>query len=61
MLEQAMQSMDVDTADEIMRHLETFQYPEPICALIGQLGQSVTNLDAEQTAKTIESIRNAIN
>ena len=61
MLEQAMQSMDIDTADEIMRYLETFQYPEPVHALIGQLGLSVTNLDAEQTTKTIEDLKKVIN
>lgn len=61
MLEQAMQSMNVDTADEIMRYLEGFQYPEPVFTLIGQLGLSVTNLDAEQTTKTIESLKNIIN
>lgn len=61
MLEQAMQSMNVDTADEIMRYLETFQYPEPVHALIGQLGLSVTNLDAERTTKTIEDLKKVIN
>ena len=61
MLEQAMQSMNVDTADEIMRYLEGFQYPEPVLALIGQLGLSVTNLDAEQTTKTIEFLKKIFN
>lgn len=61
LLEQAMRSMDIDTADEIMRYLETFQYPEPVLALIEQLGLSVTNLDAEQTTKTIESLKKIMN
>jgi len=61
LLKQAMQSMNIDTADEIMRYLETFQYPEPVHILIGQLGLSVTNLDAEQTVKTIESLKKTIN
>ncbi|MDE7205781.1 MAG: hypothetical protein K2N90_01220, partial [Lachnospiraceae bacterium] len=61
LLEQAMQSMNIDTADEIMRYLETFQYPEPVLALIGQLSLSVTNLDAKQTTKTIESLKKIIN
>lgn len=61
LLEQAMQTMNIDTADEIMRYFETFQYPEPVFALIGQLGLSVTNLDAKQTAKIIESLKKTIN
>ena len=61
LLDQAMQSMNIDTADEVMRHLETFQYPEPVHALIEQLGLSVTNLDADQTAKTIEALKKTIN
>ena len=61
MLEQAMQSMNVDMADEIMRYFETFQYPEPVYALIEQLGLSVINLDAEQTTRTLESLKKVIN
>lgn len=60
MLEQAMQGLDIDIADEIMRHLETFQYPEPVLALIRQLSLAVTNLDAAQTTKIIEALKNNI-
>ena len=60
LLEQAMRNLNIDTADEIMRYLETFQYSEPVLALIEQLGLSVTNLDAKQTTKTIESFKKII-
>ena len=60
LLEQAMRNLNIDTADEIMRYLETFQYSEPVLALIEQLGLSVTNLDAKQTTKTIESLKKII-
>lgn len=61
MLDQAMQNMDIDTADEIMRHLETFQYPEPVLALIRQLSLAITNLDAGQTSELIKNLKNTIN
>ena len=59
-LEQAMQRMDIDTADEIIRHFETFQYPEPVLALMEQLDLSVTNLDAEQTKTVIRTLEKTI-
>lgn len=61
MLDLAMQGMDIDTADEIMRHLETFQYPEPVLALIKQLSLAVTNLDAGQTTELITNLKKTIN
>lgn len=60
MLEQAMQGMDIDTADEIMRHLNSFQYPKPVRALMEELGLSVTNLDASQTSEIIGKLQTAI-
>lgn len=60
MLEQAMQGMDIDTADEIMRHLDSFQYPRPVLVLMEQLGSSVTNLDAQQTSGIIRKLENTI-
>lgn len=56
-----MQGMDIDTADEIMRHLDSFQYPKPIRALMEELGLSVTNLDASQTSEIIRKLETAIN
>ncbi len=60
MLEQAMQRVDIDTADEIMRHLDSFQYPKPVRALMEELGLSVTNLDASQTSEIIGKLQTAI-
>lgn len=61
MLDLAMQGMDIDTADEIIRHLETFQYPEPVLTLIKQLSLAVTNLDAGQTTELIDNLKKTIN
>lgn len=58
MLEQAMQNMDIDTADEIMQYLEKFQYPASVSPLIEQLGISVANLNAEQTTEIIQKLNN---
>ncbi len=58
MLEQAMQNMDIDTADEIMQHLEKFQYPASVSPLIEQLGISVANLNVEQTTEVIQKLKN---
>lgn len=56
MLEQAMQNLDIDTADGIIQYFEKFQYDETIDPLMEQLSLSVTNLDAEQTSKIIKQL-----
>lgn len=50
LLRNAMEEMDVDTADEIIQQLKRFAYPENIMTeVMGNLCLAVTNLDEEQT------------
>lgn len=50
MLQNAMEEMDVDTADNIMEELKRFSYPESIeTEVMEKLSLAVTNLDEEQT------------
>lgn len=51
LLRNAIEEMDVDTADEIVRQLKRFAYPESIMTdVMENLCLAVTNLDEEQTA-----------
>lgn len=51
LLRSAMEDMDVDAADEIIRQLKRFAYPEYIMTeIMEKLCLAVTNLDEEQTA-----------
>lgn len=50
LLRNAMEEMDVDTADEIVKQLKRFEYPNGIMAeTVENLYHAVTNLDEEQT------------
>lgn len=50
LLKNAIEEMDVDTADEIIRQLKRYAYPERIMAeVMENLCLAVTNLDEEQT------------
>lgn len=51
LLRSAIEEMDVDTADEIIKQLKRFAYPEIIMTeVMENLCLAVTNLDEEQTA-----------
>lgn len=51
LLRNAIEEMDVDTADEILRQLKRYAYPESIMTgVMDNLCLAVTNLDEEQTA-----------
>ena len=51
LLRGAIEEMDVDTADEIIKQLKRFAYPEIIMTeVMENLCLAVTNLDEEQTA-----------
>lgn len=51
LLRNAIEEMDVDTADEIMQELKRFSYPKIIMTeVLGGLSLAVTDLDEEQTA-----------
>lgn len=51
LLRSAIEAMDIDTADEIIRQLKRFAYPDNILKeVMENLCLAVTNLDEEQTA-----------
>ena len=51
LLRGAIEEMDVDTADEIMKQLKRYEYPESIMTeVMENLSLAVTNLDEEQVA-----------
>lgn len=57
LLKDAMEAMDIDTADEIVVQLKRFHYPEHLMPYLERLELAVANLDAEQTIAEIEKIR----
>lgn len=60
LLDAAMEDMDVDTADEIMRQLNGFLYDAAIQEKIQELAEAVANLDLEKVKKHIDEIQNGI-
>ena len=52
----AMETMDIDTADEIIKQLKKVSYPEPVRPVMEQLSLAVNNLDAEQTMQQIQEL-----
>lgn len=50
LLRDAMEDMDVDTADEIMEQIKRFQYPDSVMPVMEKLGLAVENLDVGQVA-----------
>ncbi len=45
----SMQEMDVDRADELMKQLRAYVFPEEIGQNIKKLAEAVTSLDPEET------------
>ncbi len=59
-LKDAMEFMEIDMADEIMKELRSYQYPEDISETMESLSVAVINLDSETTMELIEGILNKI-
>lgn len=57
LLENAIEDMDIDTADEIMEQIRRFQYPDNVNEIIDKLGAAVMNIDGEQVADCIEKLK----
>ena len=57
LLESAMEDMDIDTADEIIKQIIKFQYPEQILVNIEKLAVAVTNIDSEQVTECVEKLK----
>ena len=45
----SMQEMDIDRADELMKQIREYAYPEGIEQNVQKLAEAVTNLDSEET------------
>lgn len=60
LLQRAIEDMDVDTMDEIMEHLQQFQYPPDIQKLVDGLNAAVINLDHELAEELIPELINKI-
>ena len=58
MLRTAMEDMDIDSADEVMKYLKQFEYEEPIEELIRDLDAAVINLDSKKVECVIAQITN---
>lgn len=56
LLKDAMDMMDIDMADEIMKELRGYQYSEAINEKVESLGAAVVNLDVEKANKVINEI-----
>ena len=55
-LKEAMDFMDIDKADEIMKVIRSYEYPEKISEKIESLGSAVVNLDVDMVNELIDSI-----
>ena len=57
-LKEAMDFMDIDKADEIMKELRSYQYSEEIAQKMESLGAAVVNLDGMTATDLIDEILN---
>ena len=56
-LQEAMENMDIDEADETMKRLRQYQFADEIQSKVEQLGVAVVNLDSEGAGSLIEELR----
>lgn len=49
----SMQEMDIDRADELMKQLREYAYPDEIGRNVQMLAEAVTNLDPEETDRLV--------
>nr|MCR5516465.1 hypothetical protein [Lachnospira sp.] len=57
MLNQAMESLDIDTADEIMLKVKDYSFGEEIDALMPELNTAVKDLDETKVQEIAEKMR----
>lgn len=50
----SMQEMDIDRADELMKQIREYDYPEEIRQNVLKLAEAVTNLNSEETERLAE-------
>lgn len=56
MLNEAMQNMDIDKADEIVELLKEFMYPEKLNGIMEQLYEAVSNIDDVKVSELTKEI-----
>lgn len=59
-LQEAMEEMDVDRADEIMNYIKQFEYEADVSDMLENLSACVLNLDTDGTTEMISGIKNSI-
>ena len=57
-LKEAMDYMDIDTADALMKELCSYRFKDEISGKIESLGAAVVNLDVDTADELIDEIRN---
>lgn len=55
-LKESMEILDVDLADEQMRELRQYQYPDTVSEKMGALSTAVVNLDSQKADELIDAI-----
>lgn len=56
-LKEAMEFMDIDKADEVMKELRSYRFSEEITEKVEKLGAAVVNLDVETVNELIDELR----
>ena len=59
-LDAAMEDMDVDTADEIMKQIQCYEMPDNLKELTNQLASAVMNLDIHMEHEIVKKLREEI-
>ena len=59
-LKEAMEYMDIDMADEVMKELRLYQFSNEVNETIEQLGTAVVNLDVDKVNELIDNIQTAM-
>ena len=56
-LDTAMEDMDVDTADEIIKQIQRYEMPDNLKELTDQLASAVMNLDIQMEHEIVKKLR----
>ena len=55
-LDTAMEDMDVDTADEIIKQIQRYEMPDNLKELTDQLASAVMNLDIQMEHEIVKKL-----
>ena len=59
-LKEAMEFMDIDKADELMKELRSYSFSEEVTGKIESLGAAVVNLDVEAVTDIIDETKDIL-